>query len=40
MLAEPIRWSHARGNPVVPSLWQMTVRGLDLALRGGGIDGA
>jgi len=24
MLAEPIRWSHASGNRVVPSPWQMT----------------
>jgi hypothetical protein len=26
MLAEPTRWSHACGNPVVPSPWQMTCR--------------
>ena len=26
MLAEPTRWSHACGNPVVPSPWQMTDR--------------
>ena len=24
MLAEPVRWSHARGNPVAPSPWQTT----------------
>jgi hypothetical protein len=25
MTTEPIRWSHAHGNEVVPSSWQMTV---------------
>ena len=24
MTTEPIRWSHAYGNEVVPSSWQMT----------------